>query len=609
MARNDRQRPTRRQPHGSAHLHDSVLSKFPFAYISPLLPQCSDEPSSPLAAVACSIQLQPLRRALPPEPRSRVNPLAFELFLLLTPATQKKNHFCGHTQTSQMEYGAGPSSAGKEKDMYGNTKASDTSSGYGSAPGYTSTMTPCHGEPEVGEVRHLNEDVLRQKEQQGEANFRRLGWKRLTIVLIVEAIALGSLSLPHAFATLGMVAGIICSISIGLIAIYTAYVVGQVKLKYPEVAHYADAGRLMFGKWGYEIVGAMFVMQLVFVVSSHVLTGKIMWSVLTDNGNGTCSIVFGIVSAILLFLVAIPPSFAELAILGYIDFASILAAIGITIVATGIKGSELPGGLSSVNWSAWPKPGTNLAEAFIALCNIALAYSFAMCQFSFMEEMHTPAHYTKSIVALGGIEIIIYTVTGALVYSFVGMDVKAPALLSAGPLISKVAFGVALPVIFISGSINTVVIAKYILNRACPNSVVRYVNTTKGWIVWISLDAIITLVSWIIAESIPFFSDLLAITSALFISGFTFYLPALMWFTKIREGGMFDRKNLFLTVLNGTCFVVGIIVLVLGTYASVWGIVSFQSNSCFQCMRAKLTPVQKENYQDGSMATPFSCGY
>jgi len=226
-----------------------------------------------------------------------------------------------------------------------------------------------------------------------------------------------------------------------------------------------------------------------------------------------------------------------------------------------------------------------------------------------MEEMHTPAHYTKSIVALGGIEIIIYTVTGALVYSFVGMDVKAPALLSAGPLISKVAFGVALPVIFISGSINTVVIAKYILNRACPNSVVRYVNTTKGWIVWISLDAIITLVSWIIAESIPFFSDLLAITSALFISGFTFYLPALMWFTKIREGGMFDRKNLFLTVLNGTCFVVGIIVLVLGTYASVWGIVSFQSNSCFQCRRAKLTPVQKENYQDGSMATPFSCGY
>jgi hypothetical protein len=36
-----------------------------------------------------------------------------------------------------------------------------------------------------------------------------------------------------------------------------------------------------------------------------------------------------------------------------------------------------------------------------------------------------------------------------------------PALLSAGPLVSKIAFGMAIPVIFISGSINTTVVARY----------------------------------------------------------------------------------------------------------------------------------------------------
>jgi hypothetical protein len=43
--------------------------------------------------------------------------------------------------------------------------------------------------------------------EEGEQKFHKLGWKRLTICLIVEAIALGSLSVPSAFATVGMVAG------------------------------------------------------------------------------------------------------------------------------------------------------------------------------------------------------------------------------------------------------------------------------------------------------------------------------------------------------------------------------------------------------------------
>lgn len=69
-----------------------------------------------------------------------------------------------------------------------------------------------------------------------------------------------------------------------------------------------------------------------------------------------------------------------------------------------------------------------------------------------MDEMHAPKDYVKSIWALGLIEIFIYTLTGALIYAFVGPDVSSPALLSAGSLMAKVAFGLALPVIFISGA-------------------------------------------------------------------------------------------------------------------------------------------------------------
>lgn len=145
--------------------------------------------------------------------------------------------------------------------------------------------------------------------------------------------------------------------------------------------------------------------------------------------------------ASLSFFVALPPTFAEFAILGYIDFVSIIAAILTCIVATGVEAHRSPGGLSGVNWSLWPPPDTTFYSAFLSTTNIIFAYSFAVCQYSFMAEMHTPKDYVKSIWALGLIEIFIYTVTGGLIYAFVGSSVSSPALLSSGHLVSRVAFG------------------------------------------------------------------------------------------------------------------------------------------------------------------------
>ena len=429
-------------------------------------------------------------------------------------------------------------------------------------------------------------------ETRGEEKFSRLGWKRLTVVLIVQAIALGTLSIPAAFATLGMVAGVITCVGLGVVAIYTSYIVGQVKVKFPEVHHYADAGSLLMGRFGYELVGAMFVLQLVLLVGSHCLTGTIAFvNIISDTT--VCSLVFGAVSAIILFLLALPPSFAEVAILGYIDFVSITVAVGITIIATGVQASDAPGGLTAVEWSAWPMEGVTFVKAFIAVSNIIFAYGFAMCQFTFMDEMRNPRDYVKSIWALGLTEILIYTLTGALVYAFVGQDVKSPALLSAGTVVSRVAFGVALPVIFISGSINGTVIGRYIHGRIYARSLVRYINTKKGWLTWTAVIGAISVVAFVIAEAIPFFSDLLSISSALLMSGFTLYFPAAMWFVLVREGSWSSRHNLLLGAVNATIFLLGVTVLVAGTYSSVVDIVSepagyelFQLLHCFNLLDA-----------------------
>lgn len=336
---------------------------------------------------------------------------------------------------------------------------------------------------------------------EGRAHFQRLGWKRLTVVLIVQSIALGSLSLPAAFATLGMVPGVIFCIGMGIIAIYASYNVGQVKLKYPHISHYADIGGLLIGNFGDRLFSAVFVTLLILVIGSHCLTGTLALTTITESTM--CSLIFSAISALVLFSFAIPPSFAEVSILGYLDFASILVAIGICVIATGIQRTD-SARIPPV-WSLWPRSDLSFSETFVAISNIVFAYAFAAAQPSFMDEMRTPKDFTKSIYVLGITQMTIYTLTGALLYAFMGQNVQSPALLSAGPLVSKVAFGFALPVIFISGSINTTVACRFIHGRIFRNSVVRYVNTPKGWVTWLALTAFTTLLSWVVAEAIPFF--------------------------------------------------------------------------------------------------------
>ncbi|QPH06385.1 hypothetical protein C2857_004815 [Epichloe festucae Fl1] len=431
----------------------------------------------------------------------------------------------------------------------------------------------------------LAQDRLEQIAAAGNAHFHRLGWKRLAIVTIVEAVALGALSLPSAYHTLGMLPGVFLTIALGLVSIFTSYIVGQVKLRFPETANYADAGRLLLGRFGYELFGLALVLELVMVVGSHALTGSIALSTL--DGGRVCSLVFSAVSAIVLLVLAIPPSFAEVAILGYVDFGSIVAAVAITVMATGIQASDSSMGLGGVDWSAWPQQDVTLSRAFVAISNIIFAFSFAIGQFSFMDEMHTPNDYMKSMWASGFTQIIIYTLTGALCYAFVGSSVQSPALLSAGPIISKVAFGVALPVIFISGSINSTVALRYLHGRIFKNSVLRYIKTPRGWATWIGLVTVFTIAAWVIAEAIPIFSDLLSLASALFVSGFSFWIPAIMWFKLLCRGSWYSKENLAISVGSIVAFIIGAVTLVAGTYATIVDIIKETS--------------------DGSAHSPFAC--
>jgi amino acid permease len=66
---------------------------------------------------------------------------------------------------------------------------------------------------------------------------------------------LGVLSIPQVFDSLGLIPGIICVLVIASVTTWSNYVVGSFKLNHREVYSIDDAGGLMFGRIGREVLG------------------------------------------------------------------------------------------------------------------------------------------------------------------------------------------------------------------------------------------------------------------------------------------------------------------------------------------------------------------
>lgn len=122
--------------------------------------------------------------------------------------------------------------------------------------------------------------------------------------MVAETISLGVLALPKAVAGLGLAPAIIIIIGIGILAWYTGYVVGQFKWRYPHICGMSDAGEVLMGGFGRELLFAGQMLYLVFNMASHLLTFTVALNVLSTYA--TCSIVFGIVGLIISLIFSLP---------------------------------------------------------------------------------------------------------------------------------------------------------------------------------------------------------------------------------------------------------------------------------------------------------------
>ncbi|RPB28604.1 amino acid transporter [Terfezia boudieri ATCC MYA-4762] len=388
-------------------------------------------------------------------------------------------------------------------------------------------------------------------EEGKKVKYKTLTWPQTGFIMIAETISLGILSLPSVLAAVGLVAGIILIIGLGIIATYTGYVLGQFKIKYPYVHTMGDAGQILAGAWGREICGIAQTTFLVFIMGSHVLTFSIMMNVLTNHS--LCTIWFMIIGTAISFICTLPRTLKSVSHLSVISFASVVAAIMITMIGVGLRGR--PAGIMIENTT-----DVSFDKAFIGFMNIVFAYG-------------TYYAFTSFGVALYSLQIsdtCLYLIAAVVIYYYTGKDVASPALGSTGPLLRKIAYGIASPTIIIAGVINAHVAAVCfdvsILKKGTNNHLGS--GSFFSNLVWVIILLILWVIAWVIAEAIPSFNHLLALISSLFVSWFTYGISGAMWL-HINKGQLFKNwKKKALTIINFSICVMGIVITVLGLFAS-----------------------------------------
>ncbi|CAJ0551146.1 Ff.00g110760.m01.CDS01 [Fusarium sp. VM40] len=409
-------------------------------------------------------------------------------------------------------------------------------------------------------------------------NYRDVGWLGTSALMMKTQIGLGILSIPSAFHTLGIIPGIICLIVIGAITTWSDYVIGTFKLNHREVYGIDDAGGILFGRVGREVLGIGFALFTIFTSASGILGISISFNALSTHG--TCTAVFVAVAAIIVFLCSSIRTLSRMSWLAWVGVISLMAAVYLVTIAVGIQ--DRPSAAPQINldddWKSdyklYNSPG--FADAMTAISTIIFAYAGTPLFFPIAAEMRDPRHYTKAMLLYQSVATVTYIVVGIVIYYYCGSYVASPALGSAGKTIKQIAYGLALPGLIAGATINAHVTGKYAFVRILRGSKHLTANTVVHWATWLGLTFTTAFVAYIIASAIPVFGSLVSLVGALLGTLQTFQPYGCFWLYDNWSAGKQEKSLRWVLMVIWSIFVIvsGTFLMIAGTYGSVIGILN-----------------------------------
>lgn len=249
---------------------------------------------------------------------------------------------------------------------------------------------------------------------------------------------------------------------------------------------------MLFGyhPWAWWFTAVMFLLNNTFIQGLHVLVGaKYLNTMTASDDNIACRTVsFSVVVALICWLCSLPRTFSMLSRLGtlsaFFTFVSVLLATIFAGVQLHPAGYDLAT-LGQPIVTAVPVKGTTFVAGLNAFLNISYTFIGQITLPSFIAEMRDPRDFPKALWACTVMEIIVFSVVGAVIYAYTGNQyVTAPAFGSLEDLYKKVSFSFMIPTLIFLGVLYASVSARFIFFRIFQNSRHKNDHTILGWGVW-----------------------------------------------------------------------------------------------------------------------------
>jgi len=115
--------------------------------------------------------------------------------------------------------------------------------------------------------------------------------------------------------------------------------------------------------------------------------------------------------------------------------------------------------------------------------------------------MKEPRDFPKALAALTVMELILFTVTAAVGYRYLGQYATAPSIGSLSePWARKAAFAFVLVPTVVIGSIYSNVAAKFLYKRILGGSKHAHSHSVVGWGVWVLMVVFVWLVAFVLGK-------------------------------------------------------------------------------------------------------------
>ncbi|KAH9937531.1 transmembrane amino acid transporter protein-domain-containing protein [Fomitopsis serialis] len=424
------------------------------------------------------------------------------------------------------------------------------------------------GEKSLSEVSGVKgvvaetEDVF-GPEDDHDIQYKTLSWQYVAFFMIAEIVSNGMLTLPNAMAAVGIVPSLILTIFLGMFGLFTAKLLIDFKLNHPDVHNMGDAGYLIFGPIGREILSIGTIIFAIFGVGSEILSGQLALTTLSNNGM--CAVDLLLIFSAATFIISLPRTLGNMSWLGFVSTIAITLCGFLAMVGAGVN--PTPGRTLSATVP------TTFYDAFLAVTGPVFAYAGHFMFFILISEMRQPRDAMKAAWTLQVFSTAFYAVFSIVVYVYLGNEVQSPALLSLSPVWAKITFAIGMVNFLLSGALYSHTAAKLIFVRLFRHSRHLYTHTILGWSVWTFLCFGATALAFVFAAAVPVFSDLTGITASLFASWYTYGIAGFFWLYDayyLGGGGMKALKRRWGgTVLAVLTVFSGAFICVAGTYVSI----------------------------------------